>query len=385
MNRHARIDYCLVSQQATPNVLPYLDPDFRPDMIVLVTSPEMKQQAEALRGVLEDQLAVAMLEIPNAYDYDGMVEQLHDDIQRRLPAGQEAWLNITGGTKPMALAAYQAFTRATAGRIYYLNVRDNTVEWFDQHPSREPQRLKAALDLELLLRAHGYTSKPPKQTSDVHRAVADSIGTRCASLVRAIGAANAVVRAEKRWRHKTELPLEQKEWEEASPFLQHFIDADLARWDGSTLTLTGDRATQTLTRDALIKSSWLETYVEGVVRAIVGAKNMTAGLKVIDRRGVENELDVVALVDDRLNLIECKTGVPGEKGANDAMYKLASLQDRLGGIRTRSAVVLVSVRDWTEASTNRASGLGITLIHGAAVENLSTTLREWLLGTQSVE
>jgi hypothetical protein len=43
---------CLVSAQATPNLLPVLDERWRPQRVVLATTPEMKKAADALATVL---------------------------------------------------------------------------------------------------------------------------------------------------------------------------------------------------------------------------------------------------------------------------------------------------------------------------------------------
>ena len=68
---------CLVSAQATPNLLPDLDEARRPAKLVLACSAQMKSAAAALRAVVQTKcpgLRIEVLELPNAYDYAALSE-----------------------------------------------------------------------------------------------------------------------------------------------------------------------------------------------------------------------------------------------------------------------------------------------------------------------
>ena len=95
---------CLVSTQPTPNLVPAIDPDVRPREMVLVVSDAMRKAADHLQLVLERHKVVCeQWPISDPFDIDHVRMRLEKLLQRR--AGEELALNVTGGTKVMALAA----------------------------------------------------------------------------------------------------------------------------------------------------------------------------------------------------------------------------------------------------------------------------------------
>ena len=87
----------------------------------------MKQRSDWLEGVLKRHgLATARLAIANAYDYHAISEQITDWLAQR--EDEDIALNITGGTKVMAMAAQDAF-RLGEKPIYYINQEDDSILW----------------------------------------------------------------------------------------------------------------------------------------------------------------------------------------------------------------------------------------------------------------
>jgi hypothetical protein len=145
---------CLVSQQATPNLTPVLDPSFRPERVVMVVTPDMRQQAQWLEDVLRERCRtrVERLEVGDAWDMNALLAQLIEWIDAQ-GVGPSIALNVTGGTKPMAMAAQQAFAMAGLA-VFYVHPTSDQVQWLEA--GAPAFALNNKLKLEDYLRAHGW-------------------------------------------------------------------------------------------------------------------------------------------------------------------------------------------------------------------------------------
>jgi hypothetical protein len=394
MRMSPRIDYCLVSDQPAPNLLPYLDSRFRPQGVVLVVSPEMDRRVAPLQNVFRGVLSVELLRVPNAYDFSVILQRIRDHSRSARERGFATWLNITGGTKPMAIAAYTAFEEGRVGRVYYLNVKTNQLTWYGEQSGDPSVTLDTRIDLPLFLAANGYTivegsGLPPDSR---HLAFAERVGASCVTLIGELRLVNAMLDAEAKRAAKqpaaTDLPANHRSGLER--LLTHAIDCNLGRWNGDYFEPNDDGDREVATWQ-LLRGRWLEWYVYSVMRSTpqIALQDIAAGVKISDQAENENELDVAALIGDRLVSIECKTGNIVRKkdrlqspekpvrlsslAADLMIYKTKALQMSVGGLRTKS--IIVSLDEATDRQRARASENGIDIISGSeALANLSQRL-----------
>lgn len=107
---------------------------------------------------------------------------------------------------------------------------------------------------------------------------------------------------------------------------------------------------------------------------------MARSLKVESAGHARNEIDVAALVHNRLYLIECKTrsmqstGDAAGPGA-ETLYKLDSLT-ALGGLNTRGMVV--SYQALKPSDKQRANDLRIKVVESGQLRNLDEHLAKWI-------
>ena len=115
MNTHV----CLVSAQLIPNVLPVLAE--RPRQAVLLITPQMENQGRLLEKFFRERgVQTVSYPIP-AYDFAGVLAVCKTVIQKFCTTDEPIiTLNVTGGTKVAALAAYQQFYFASQRIIYRL-------------------------------------------------------------------------------------------------------------------------------------------------------------------------------------------------------------------------------------------------------------------------
>ena len=98
------IHILLVSAQAAPNLLPALDPELKPAETILLVTAKMAGRAAALESVLcHAAVKVSHVTLDDEHDYAAVEKVLLDLAAKR--DGEDIALNVTGGTKLMALAA----------------------------------------------------------------------------------------------------------------------------------------------------------------------------------------------------------------------------------------------------------------------------------------
>lgn len=105
----------LIGEQPIPNLLPLRH--FNPAVSLLVYSSVTKKAANRLRKLAGDATEFLELEV-DAYDVQQIQTSLLDAIAQRSANGQDLLFNITGGTKPMSLAAFLSAQKLAAPVIY---------------------------------------------------------------------------------------------------------------------------------------------------------------------------------------------------------------------------------------------------------------------------
>lgn len=329
----AAVHVLLVSAQAAPNLLPALDPALKPAEAILLVSQAMRPRAEALQRVLlEAGVRVSRVDLPNEHDYPALEAALLELAAER--AGQAIALNVTGGTKLMALAA-QSIAQTAGWSVFYVDADTDEVIWLGK---RAGQRLTEHLRLRHYLMGYGFTLAERED----HRLDADrspliaTLLTQIASLEPPLGQLNWLAQqAEDRDRLTAPLDERQRDNPRLGALLRHFAE--------------------------------------------LGLRDKAANLEVTDAGGVKNELDVVFLARNRLFIIECKTARmdrPQAPKANDALFKLAEIARRVGGLGARG--LLVSYRPVRDAEKKLAEALGIELVCHAGLNRLEEALRRWV-------
>ncbi len=370
---------CLVSQQATPNLAPALDRTLAPTHILLVVSADMKQRADWLEGVLKRHgLATTRLAIANAYDYHAISEQITDWLAQR--EDEDIALNITGGTKVMAIAAQEAF-RLAEKPIYYINQEDDSVLWL--HDRNVTTHLEKKIRLRDFLEVHGYAieGRPEKPEIPANRR---DLVSQLVQDVRAFGSAlgdlNGLAQAAKKTLRSPPLDERQLANRSLGDLIYLFESENLLSRQDKCLYFPDEPARQ------FVNGGWLEFHVYRILSDLapsLGISDYATNLRVTAPNGkTANEIDVAFLLNNRLNLIECKAAnlsLPGSTGQDkgaDAIYKLETLL-KLGGLRTRGMLIDYRAR-LTNVERDRAKQSGIYVASGTSLQTLSNEIRLWL-------
>jgi hypothetical protein len=360
---------CLVSDQPIPNLLPVLQPDTRPDRVVLAVSDRMREKAEWLAGQIRcRQIAVDYLPLADAFE----IVSLQDAFLGWLTAHEteDVALNVTGGTKPMAIAAQEAF-RCVEKPVFYVNVETDNLVWIDRN--RPPVKMVAGVPLKTFFAVHGI-----KLTAgQTHARLSPEWETFCLELglvkaspwEQALGKLN--YHAMEAERHDVldvgrVYPDGCKYWTELMESLYH---NDIIR-DPLRLHFKSPEAR------AFANGGWMEHLVYEAVKKLDAVTDPILNAQVVDARDNQNEMDVVFLSRNRLFIVECKTKRLDQNQtphgpAADAIYKLDALR-KAGGLRTRG--VLVSFRPVPDVHKRRAQEAGISVIDQQGLPRLQELL-----------
>jgi len=172
-----------VGEQPTPNLIPLFaePPAGRYERVQFLVSDNRKIRdvAENLKKAIECDPKLSAIQVADPLPMDAWVlNKARDDcaaaIDRYTRDGNTVTVNLTGGTKIMSLAAYQAASHAHAPMIY-VNTEQKCIIDFDEHgqPLEKPRPLVAPISIETQLRAAGREfkpGKPPMRASSIHPA-----------------------------------------------------------------------------------------------------------------------------------------------------------------------------------------------------------------------
>jgi hypothetical protein len=352
--------------------------------MIQIVSPDMEQRAAWLRELLQPRgIRVEQWPVDDAWDIEHLQTRMLELLDHESPAvaGQRIALNVTGGTKPMSIAAHES-ARAYGLPIFYVHPETDRVVWL--HPSDWPPRdLADRIRIEDFLRAHGVTvtGEPGRNVPDDSLLqTGQEIIDRIDQYRKPLGSLNWLA-------GEAQGSLLSPRVEDRDGRLGELIE--LFEWHGFL-----EQENQRLRfRDEaarfFINGGWLEYFVFDAVRRIRRqddhihdvARSIEISRQQSGQR-VPNELDVAFLRNNRLHLIECKTRKFRGRGEDapgaEALYKLDTLADLTGGLQARA--MLVSFQDIADHDRRRARDLRIAVCGGNQLRHLKQHLEDFISG-----
>jgi hypothetical protein len=362
----------MVSQQATPNFIPALDSRFRPKEVFLLVSKDMRERARWLESALR-QRAILTHTRPISDPWD--VAQTQNEILDLLVecADKDVALNVTGGTKPMAIAAQEVF-RAEKRAIFYVHPEQNRVVplFSDENSFVIEERIKLADHLSI----HGFheLQRDVREFPERYYLLAQEWINEVERFAKPLRTMNHLAGQA---RDVLRVALERQDaMEHARELVEKLGRYGLAQLGGNELVFPDEDAR------FFANGGWLELHVARVVEDLSDSghiQDIARSLKVESEGKARNEIDVAVLAANRLYLLECKTkqlsGTQERGPGADMLYKLDSLS-ALGGLNTRGAVV--SFQPLERWDRQRAKDLRIRVIEGGELRNLAKHLKAWM-------
>lgn len=180
MNQIKPVLVSLIGEQIIPNLLPLKH--LKPAVSIAVFSDFTKKGYERLEKAARGEIKMVPCEV-DAYNIDAILPALHAVLAQFNPA--DMLFNITGGTKPMSIAAYQEAGKLGAPILYFQTEgkRSRILRYEFQDGKSVmvgDEFLPAVITLDEYFRAHVELLPPRSQEPDDHghrfqRAVLDAL------------------------------------------------------------------------------------------------------------------------------------------------------------------------------------------------------------------
>lgn len=330
-----KIMICLVSEQTIPNILPALQ--LRPDIVYLISTID-----QATRGVvIADFLKSKKINCEqktnfDPYDVTAMTNRLRKIVNKR--PEDSFILNVTGGTKLMALAAYSVFSESNS-EIIYCNTIGNTIKYL--YPIVEDIPLESNLDVRSFLAACGYSvTKPGKVILSPEKIVFFE----------------AVKKGTIKNIHKLFETIRSMTLNFNPNMIKTgFGDFEFNKGDKSWTLSSSQYSLNITERKSFFDGFWLEEYCYWYSKKVLGL-NPLSSIKILSRESTENEVDLMFVHSARLYLVSCKSGEFSKKD----LIEIESLKSLAGG--TFGKAFMLSLNPYSDAIIARAKQLRVKLL-----------------------
>jgi len=369
----------LVSAQALPTLLGASLPGKEPSHVHAVVTPAMREAARRLRNALEArgrQCILTQYSLEDSASQHALCAVL--DGIREACGTETVGVNLTGGTKLMALAAAEwAFVNALPA--FYIDTAGERVIHIGS--AWRYALLPDVLTVRGLLAANGFA---------VEKADAESVPARRRDVLgrllalactkegeRALGRLNRLAghaaKAEDLCARDDNTPTDAA-WQE---LLSLCAEAGTAQSGNGHVAFPDEAARR------WCNGGWFEEYVKMTLYRLKAERRIRdfASSVEVRREGVKNELDALFTARNRLFTIECKTAAMSgnmatqDKEPSDHLYKADSLHDHLGGAFAKA--MLCSVRPLAAKDRERARGLDVRVVCGKELLALEKELITW--------
>lgn len=358
----------LASQQPMANLLAACEPSFDIGEVHLIVSGDMEV------GGVANRLATLLEARGLICRWHSVSEPFQPESTRGCVAGllanePSSWVvNITGGTKPMAIGAYRAALDCGARDIIYLDHDHGLLRWMDSE--QPPVQVAARFTVTEMIGAHGYHVKPSKWPSTMRTAFAEKIfrgllGSDRSTWNRLMSAVEEHCRSGQKWVAK---PLIVPASEAIHTLLNEACRLQMCQFNGRELVISERDDHQ------FLAGGWFEAVVANALRRACPEilSDAQISVEVTSAEGAKNEIDVAAVLGQQLLVVECKSGAywSNDKTAMTS-YKLEH-HKRLGGLGTR--LMLVAIEKLDIGALSRMADANIAVVHDLSADNIGDRL-----------
>ena len=340
-----KILLCLLSDQHVPNLLSVHH--FQPDRLVLVESASMKSK-NAAKNLLRA-LEAGHLDYRGRYHVEPLpdennMETIRTSIQRAYDGSpDDQWIaNITGGTKPMSIAAYEFFKEKSA-RVIYTPI--NCPSELLAVANGENETCRHRPKIREFVAGYGFECQQPPHALRTKEAYARKHWEAARTIAQyATGQSLVKEACSKRLKESPgqRIDLKRGEVQSSSPEVRDALCTTFGlEGTGSSLLGQIDRHI-----GHFIAGGWLEVFLWGLLDEHQNALrlwNVHLGL-VIRPVNVRdgNEYDVGFMRDHALCTVECKSGGQWHDPKFDILYKVEATIRQFRALRVRSFIATTS-------------------------------------------
>ena len=350
-----KILVCLLSDQHVPNLLSVLNQ--KPNYLFLIESAgmEKKNASRNFQSALENERSnftqfpkVITIPVGDENNLIALANEFTKQMINNFPAAE--WIvNLTGGTKLMSLAAYQAFQQAGNRQFIYIPV--NNPNLLQMPMSGESSVIQENISMETFLLGYGFEFAKNKNAIAI--AQKEALKRKALTCLIASKSAEKDFRIWGRAIGKPEFRNWLKQMDHAKKPKQ--LESNyLMPSDGSVLNKVKETFDLGMYPDGSLRGlldsfavkyldgGWLEEFVWNILndnKKDLNIADVTLGAVIRPvGSGSTNELDVSFIRNYGLNIVECKTGKQQDK-MQDNQYKLSAIASSLKALRYSTYLV----------------------------------------------
>ncbi|GAB4403111.1 MAG: hypothetical protein OHK0048_21660 [Rhodoferax sp.] len=369
------IHLCIATGQNAANLIPLKQ--LAAQEVWILETPAMKAQHSGTNLKLALSPYVPKIEcLPFDDSTPQSITTAAAQLANEVLDGRNVVFHITGGTKLMVLAIHRELELLNTGtggyRALYADTQRQTLDWLDATSTQQP--MQDVLSLQDLLLLRGYrTVNDTRAAKDQQRAAARApvsryMGEQAQSLSRFFGTLAHKAQAAANGQLKQHF-----DWApggSAAKLMTLASKHGLLQWTSGQ----SDFAFSDLDSAHFFAGGWTEEYVFLKLTGLLKPGQYATNAQIIQNHSkTRNEIDVIAVKNNRALIVECKAKKQDE--AQAAIYKLGQVVRQVGGLMARG--LYVSARDVSPFDRSRAAEYGIDVLAGEELKNLNVYLRDW--------
>ncbi len=335
------IHISLVSRQPMPNLIPALK--YKPTLVVLLATKEEKHTAENLKKVLEEKhvQSIIVKEFLEPYNLKKNREIVNKIIYKY--KDEILVLNITGGTKLMAISAFQCFTSKNLCSIYCDTEHNKIIKI--QEDNMEEEQINVSISVRDYLAAHGYEMNDELKSRELDSEFLGIVDRNIISFSEFMEDA----------KRKTDFSKANSSWQNVNFSFHKNLDKITIKHHETNYKFATSMS-------GFNNGRWLEELTFHKIQQMkesgeLDSNDIRMNVKLQSRTNIRNEIDVAFTHNSKLHLISCKAKFNDDKSD---LYELDTLRTIAGG--TFGAAFIIVTHKPSDAFTKRARELNIKVI-----------------------
>ncbi len=374
----------LISEQTIPNII--ITAYYKPDILWFISTERMEKERKTecventlrLKGLLPPtkNLEKIIVDQDSLTDCMNKIESLIEKVSNEV----EYIVNITGGNKVMALAAYEIF-REIGQKVVIDYIPLGKNELVQIFPRKKPLKIceiRERLNLEEYLCSYGFRIQNKNKIEDIKtKAFSRKDSTRWIldNYEPLKGVLGFLYKNLKDARN-------QKSYRLSATFDRDLASIEKEMFNRHNFEIKDRLISKDIAKDeiAYLTGGWFEVFVFNVVYNLVLDNildDAMIGVKIESLTGTSNDLDIAFMKDNRFYHIECKT-LGNEEEQNiikDEIYKKSAISTLLGKGEKR-AIICTTQNKLNESVFLRAQDYNMEILSLEQVKNLKSRLKE---------
>jgi len=360
-----------VAPEVTPNLTPAIDSRLKPQKIFLLYPAELKKQMKKLIQFYQAYgIKTQAIEIKSAYNIEQVKRGLEKVVERIQKENlKDLAINLSCGPKMMTIAAIQYFAN-TPAHLFYLKPNDQLIWLNQEHPSIN---LQDKLTLENLLQTKDMSYQALCWSEQQHTKAQIALKLLKSHILpqNLVHTLNLEIKSWQGVAAKQEKPMPQYQafrQQLSQKFPQFKFKKDRLKEGYDKFVLK------------LLQGGWLEYYVYQTLKTlqleIPQIQDVQMGCVIRSEEKIKDEIDVMLLLNNKLYIIECKTGKNTD--TNLHLQRLDSLSRKLGGGLSNKALITTTYLPEYGGAYAKAQQLGVQIFNQQHLNQLKKHLKKWL-------